>query len=602
MSTTGEHSEPVEAPSGSSHSYVVVARRYRPQTFEELIGQEHVAQALSNAIATHRVGHAYLFTGARGVGKTSAARILAKALNCEKGPTSEPCNKCDICQSISGGEDVDVLEIDGASNRGIDEIRQLRQNAGVRPSRSRFKIYIIDEVHMLTREAFNALLKTLEEPPEHVKFIFCTTEPTKIPITILSRCQRFDFAGILTRSICRRLEQIVAAEGLEADSEALEVLARRAAGSMRDSQSLLEQLLAFSPGRITVAEVHAMLGTAGEERLASVMQHLIERDAAGALADLDAALNAGVDAALLIEQLFGCLRDCMVAAVGCSNEAFLYTSPSGAEPITAAGKQLGLTTLLAIMQILDQTLSRMRYSTQGRILAELALVRICQLENLDELSEVIAQLRSGAVIESAAAAPGMAAGVKKKYEPTLGQSAGVPPAMGDEAVTTAPGGQDGRDPVSDGTGPAVELTGRNATEIWNSVLGRLSGMAVDHAKKFESVAAPAPGRLVVSFKPSYAICKTVCERPDQLARFEQALAEVVGRRIRVEFSVAADQPDESQPAAAAAKTVSPHQRRLDVMQNPLVQRVADLFGAQVIDVVDPPPKADVAGTQPAVKE
>ncbi len=200
-----------------------------------------------------------------------------------------------------------MLEIDGASNRGIDEIRQLRQNAGVRPSRSRFKIYIIDEVHMLTRKAFNALLKTLEEPPEHVKFIFCTTEPTKIPITILSRCQRFDFAGILTRSIRQRLEQIVAAEGVEADSEALEILARRAAGSMRDSQSLLEQLLAFSPGRITAAEVHGMLGSAGEERLAAILGHLIERNAAGALAELDAALGAGVDAGGMIEQLFGSL-------------------------------------------------------------------------------------------------------------------------------------------------------------------------------------------------------------------------------------------------------------------------------------------------------
>ena len=225
MPDSDPHSEP-------SPSYVVVARRYRPQAFGELIGQEHVSQALSNAIATHRVGHAYLFTGARGVGKTLTARILAKALNCVHGPTSEPCNECDICRSISTGDDVDVLEIDGASNRGIDEIRQLRQNVNVRPSRARFKIYIIDEVHMLTREAFNALLKTLEEPPEHVKFIFCTTEATKIPITILSRCQRFDFAGISTRSIFNRLRQIVEAEGVQAEDEALEVLARRAAGSM----------------------------------------------------------------------------------------------------------------------------------------------------------------------------------------------------------------------------------------------------------------------------------------------------------------------------------------------------------------------------------
>ncbi|MCA9212148.1 MAG: DNA polymerase III subunit gamma/tau, partial [Planctomycetales bacterium] len=221
-----------------SGEYVVVARRYRPQAFGDLIGQGMVAQALKNAISTDRVGHAYLFTGARGVGKTSTARILAKALNCSSGPTTEPCGTCDICLQIASGDDVDVLEIDGASNRGIDEIRQLRSNVGIRPSRSRFKVYIIDEVHMLTKEAFNALLKTLEEPPEHVKFIFCTTEPGKIPITVLSRCQRFDFSPVDTDDIARRLKFIVESEGAKAEPEALELLARRAAGSMRDSQSL----------------------------------------------------------------------------------------------------------------------------------------------------------------------------------------------------------------------------------------------------------------------------------------------------------------------------------------------------------------------------
>src|SRR3989304_3054503 len=206
--------------------YTVIARRYRPQFFEDLVGQEHVSQALANAITTERVGHAYLFPGARGVGKTSAARILAKALNCQtNGPSPRPCNECDICQSVNSGDDVDVLEIDGASNRGIDEIRQLRQNVSVRPSRTRWKVYIIDEVHMLTKEAFNALLKTLEEPPEHVKFIFATTEANKIPIPILSRCQRFDFAGIDMGAIQTRLAQIAAAEGVEIDAEAVQILA-----------------------------------------------------------------------------------------------------------------------------------------------------------------------------------------------------------------------------------------------------------------------------------------------------------------------------------------------------------------------------------------
>src|SRR5437588_4052702 len=221
------------SPSAAKQAYTVLARRYRPQQFADLVGQEALVRALVNAIQTNRVAHAYLFTGARGVGKTSTARILAKALNCEKGPTPTPCDRCDSCLRIAAGEDIDVLEIDGASNRQIDDVREMRQNVSFRPSRSRYKIYIIDEVHMLTKEAFNALLKTLEEPPPHVKFFFATTEINKIPVTILSRCQRFDFAGIGTAQIVQRLRELVAGEGREADDEALELVARRAAGSMR---------------------------------------------------------------------------------------------------------------------------------------------------------------------------------------------------------------------------------------------------------------------------------------------------------------------------------------------------------------------------------
>ncbi len=313
--------------------YVVVARRYRPQTFAELVGQQHVAQALAGAIASNRVGHAYLFTGARGVGKTSSARILAKALNCVHGPTATPCNQCDICRAISSGDDVDVLEIDGASNRGIDEMRQLRQNVNVRPSRARFKIYIIDEVHMLTKEAFNALLKTLEEPPEHVKFIFCTTEPEKIPITILSRCQRFDFAGIQTKSIADRLRQIVETEGVEAEPAALEAIARRAAGSLRDSQSLLEQLLAFGGQKLTLDDVHRMLGTTGDRRLVELAAHLVACDAAAALGDLDRSLAEGSDVGPLIDQLLGYFRDVMVTVAGAPAELLLYSSTTDRDAV-----------------------------------------------------------------------------------------------------------------------------------------------------------------------------------------------------------------------------------------------------------------------------
>src|SRR3974390_2710475 len=226
-----------EAPTTTGTEYTVLARRYRPQQFAGLVGQEPVAQALMNALQSNRVAHAYLFTGARGVGKTSTARILAKALNCVQGPTGTPCDECDLCKAIASGEDIDVLEIDGASNRGIDEVREIRQNVQFRPSRARYKIYIIDEVHMLTGPAFNALLKTLEEPPPHVKFIFATTDVQKIPITILSRCQRFDFAGITSAKIAACLKRVVAAEGMQADDDALMIVARRAGGSMRDAQS-----------------------------------------------------------------------------------------------------------------------------------------------------------------------------------------------------------------------------------------------------------------------------------------------------------------------------------------------------------------------------
>ena len=277
-----------------------------------------------------------------------------------------PCNQCDICQSISTGDDVDVLEIDGASNRGIDEIRQLRQNVNVRPSRSRFKIYIIDEVHMLTREAFNALLKTLEEPPEHVKFIFCTTEATKIPVTILSRCQRFDFAGISTRSIAERLGQIVEAEGVEAEPEALEILARRAAGSMRDSQSLLEQLLAFASGRITVADVHGMLGTAGDERLRPLWSstwpaatrpprwpNWTRPPARASTWASCSSSSSAISATAWRPRLAAgrCVPLCLWRAAG--------------QEVAEAGQAAGLQTILAAMQILDQTLSRLPLQHPG---------------------------------------------------------------------------------------------------------------------------------------------------------------------------------------------------------------------------------------------
>ena len=446
----------------------------------------------------------------------------------------------------------------------------MRQNANVRPSRSRFKIYIIDEVHMLTREAFNALLKTLEEPPEHVKFLFCTTEPSKIPVTILSRCQRFDFAGILTSSIGQRLREIVEAEGVEAEPEALAILARRAAGSMRDAQSLLEQLLAFSPQRITVADVHGMLGTAGEERLTRLLGHIVSRQPSAALAELDAAVQEGVDVGQLIEQLFGFLRDAMATAVGCSAESFLYASPVGRQQVISAGQELGLETILAAMQILDQTLSRLRYSTQGRILAELALVRICQLEDLEELPALIAQLQGGghAGPESVStAAPPPAA--KRKADP----DESLPPAL---EAPQEPAGEPRQKLVLDGD---------SAASIWDQVVARLGGMAAGSARNYSRVAISAPNNLVVHLKPGYTFAKAICERPDQLAQFQRALAELTGESIRVQFAV--EEVAQAQEPVAAVRPATAQQRLMEVADHPMIRRAGELFGAQPVRVDEP---------------
>jgi DNA polymerase-3 subunit gamma/tau len=584
LTLTGAPDRPAE--------YVVVARRYRPQTFEELIGQDHVARALTGAIAANRVGHAYLFTGARGVGKTSSARILAKALNCEKGPTATPCNQCDICLAVNAGNDIDVIEIDGASNRGIEESRQLRQNVNIRPSRARFKIYIIDEVHMLTREAFNALLKTLEEPPEHVKFIFCTTEASKIPITILSRCQRFDFAGIHLPSIVERLSQIVAAEGVRAEPEALAILARRASGSMRDSQSLLEQLLAIGGETITTADVHAMLGTAGEARLSQIAEHLTSRNAAGAIAELDAATVEGVDVGQLLEQLLGYFRDLMVAAVGCPAETLLHTAPGRHQQLAESSRQIGLETILAIMQVLDHTLSRLRYNTQGRTLTEMALVRIANLEQIDDLADLIAQLQSG---ESLSTGPASNAPMRGGPSSAITSPAAKKKAESEQShavgglVNSNPGTSSNAEVVANvaasvATLEPAQLSAAGAQEVWRSALASLEGLLAENASLCESVAAPSAGRLVATFRAKYTACKVFCERADQLAHLERALSEAAKGRIKLEFATTADPP---QSDTNQRRAVPQRQRVAEISEHPMIRRATELFDARVTRIEEP---------------
>ncbi|MCC6494474.1 MAG: DNA polymerase III subunit gamma/tau [Pirellulales bacterium] len=607
--------------------YVVVARRYRPQTFDELIGQEHVAKALKGAIASERVGHAYLFTGARGVGKTSAARILAKALNCARGTSPTPCNECEICHSIASGDDVDVLEIDGASNRGIDEIRQLRQNVAVRPARARFKIYIIDEVHMLTKEAFNALLKTLEEPPEHVKFIFATTEPNKIPITILSRCQRYDFAGIDAAAIHARLDQIADAEGVVVEPDALQIIAMRAAGSMRDSQSLLEQLLSSGKRQITAADVTGLLGLAPASRLTRLVAPLVEGNAAAALTELDAAIAEGAEVGQLIDQLLGYFRDVMTQAVGCGVNQLLYALPGQREEIQAVAQRLGIQTLLAMSQVLDQTAARLRVSTQVRTLAEMALVRICHLQDLDEISALIQQLSGGDLAAPGAAqplsmpgaalskknglteAPGngrrpaspTAAGPAVQPRAALGGNAadrsGAPAQAGPHA-DFRPEAQDAAEattlPATSGSSNRVELQPAAAEEVWRAALERLAGITADCAAAATRISIDAQGRLVASFPECHKFSRDACLRPTNLSRLEAALAEVAGGRVPLVLTTHHD-PNESAAAATPQRT-SAKQQQADAAAEPFVQRAVELFDADASRMRFVAPPSD--GTAP----
>ncbi len=576
-SSTGASDAPA-ANALKREAYVVVARRYRPKSFGDLVGQEQIAQALINAIKTNRVGHAYLFTGARGVGKTSTARIFAKTLNAPGGPTPEPDNDSDICRAIDAGEDVDVLEIDGASNRGIDEIRQLRSNANVRPSRARYKIYIIDEVHMLTTPAFNALLKTLEEPPAHVKFIFCTTDPQKIPITVLSRCQRYDFAPVAVASIVQRLEHIVITEGRQAEPEALQMLARRAEGSMRDSQSLLEQLLAYCSGPITATDVHEMLGTAASGRISALVSQLADRHAAAALKSLDDAVIEGVDCGQLAEQLLGCFRDMVAIQVGCSPDLLRHTNSADVEPLATAGIRFGLETTMAAFEMLDQAVTRMRQSIQPRTLLEIAIVRICNLENLDQLSTLIAQLQSGGglTVQPPPQGPARAGAANSPTAPARPSSG--PEKKKPEAVTKPPEQIGERQ-------SHIELTAQSADGVWKQVLEQLGDMTSDFASYYDRIAISAPDSLVVYFREGYTLQKESCEQPDRKAQLEKMMARIVGRRIRIDMAVIPE-PKQASPAPAP----SLFQLMREKESHPFVRQAIELFDAEVtkVDVPRPP--------------
>ncbi|HVV51573.1 MAG TPA: DNA polymerase III subunit gamma/tau, partial [Polyangia bacterium] len=379
-------------------SYLVLARKYRPQRFSELIGQEHVARTLSNAIAANRVHHAFLFTGARGVGKTSAARILAKALSCEKGPTAEPCGVCELCQEIAGGRSVDVIEIDAASNTKVEETKSVLEGVRYLPARARRKVYIIDEVHMLSAHSWNALLKTLEEPPPHVVFVFATTEAHKIPGTILSRCQRFDFKLISTARLAGHLTEVLKTEKIDATPEAVRLVARQAAGSVRDGLSLLDQTIAYVGSETLTAEVAAdVLGIADRQLLVGLATAVLDRDPGNALRLIARAADRGVDLGQLARSFLGFLRDLEVIASvkpapGVQLGDLVDATPEEIDEARALAERAGPGLPTVLFDRWARAVEEASQLPTPRLLYEMAAIDLCAAEPLVPLGDLLQRL------------------------------------------------------------------------------------------------------------------------------------------------------------------------------------------------------------------
>lgn len=616
----------------TSATYTVLARRYRPQGFDEVIGQEHVAQSLRNAILSGRVGHAYLFTGARGVGKTSTARIFAKALNCPNVVDAAPCNRCEICESIAAGRDVDVLEIDGASNTGVDNIRDLRANVGVKSMRSKFKIYIIDEVHMLSKSAFAALLKTLEEPPPNVKFVFCTTDPQKVPETILSRCQRFDFGTIALPQIIARLSDIAKLEQRDVEPAALELVARRAAGSMRDSQSLFDQLLASADHRITAADVHRLLGTASDERLIELFSAIIARQRSQAVWLLSQTLAEGAQLEEVADQILNYVRDLMVIAAGASDVPLLSVAETNRERLAQQAQTWGLNTIVAALQILSEAKLKMQRSTFGRALVELALIRLTLLEQLQSLDALLAELATPAgsrVRNVPAHLPD--AEEKKKPEPLTSAGTSEPshpsgalvgacpesrfaepetaissvgagqairpgvsfaPTSGPESVSESPA-EGGREPVL-GESATISVSSSQdfrpgeESRFWPQVLSEVGDDVGSALRKASRVAICGPNLLEVEFPKSYLFAKSLAEKSEARQRLDSAVARLAGRPVQVVLRVSEESVSSAESPVSAKPT-----RRMDTSLHgdPYVEKAIELFNAKVLkkeSLVRPP--------------
>jgi DNA polymerase-3 subunit gamma/tau len=548
-------------------SYLVLARKYRPQAFDQVIEQAHITRTLTNAIAAGRVAHAILYSGPRGTGKTTVARILAKAMNCEQGPTPEPCNNCRSCHEITGGHAVDVFEIDGASNNSVDQIRELRENIKYMPAHSRYKIYIIDEVHMLSTAAFNALLKTLEEPPSHVLFMFATTEPHKIPITILSRCQRYDFRRIGSDSITSHMAALCRQEGFEISDESLGLIAREAGGSMRDALSLLDQIMTCSRGLVTHEQVLDILGVIDRKIIFDLAGSIVNANIQAALDIVNDAYDRGHDVKKLYADVLEHFRNLLVVSMG-DSIGKLVDLPSGEfEQLVSQAKALSVGDLNHIFDMLFNAEAAMRLSPQPRLALEMTLIRLLRTKpalSIDVLIDKLDALRQ----EVSAEAPGL-------------QNTADSPSPGSK-MRSAPAGSakdtDGSGGDSDRSSTATDSSGK-ADQRWNQIGEIIS-------QKNPSLAASLlkcnlkswVGQTLEIEVPDNGFTINMIQRENNMAILEQVCTEVYGPNQQIQLTLSRSMGGHNQ------KKKNDSQLKQKAISHPLVADVIEIFDGKLVDI------------------
>ena len=581
-------------------AYTVLARKYRPQSFEDLVGQEHVARTLANAILADRVAHAFLFTGVRGVGKTTTARLLAKALNCEKGPTPTPCNECRQCLDITAGVDVDVQEIDGASNNSVEDVRRLQESLPYRPQRDRYKIVIVDEVHMLSAGAFNAFLKTLEEPPDHVKFIFATTESHKVPVTIRSRCQQYDFRLIPHRLIAKRVRAILHTETLSADDEAISVVAREAAGSMRDALTLLDQLVAISDDRITADTVAASLGIAAREALYDVARAVLEGDGAGVVRAIDGLADKSVDMQHFARQLLQLVRDLVVLKLDAGDPAEWV--PEEREAAEALIGDIDILELQRAFRATSMVMDEMAHSPNPKLMLEMGLVRVATRPPLQSVSELLARLE--ALQGSSGPAGGSVGGSAENPRPSKPNPKAAPrrakpkteakaqPKAAPEATPEPePTPQDPDQPIMPATkrsggfhtssGEVLTPIRRAALQEWEELVGTLEQQQPALAAVLEHgiPKAVGPDRIVLSFKDG-SFYGRQAESPESIEAIVRIAEQQLGARPEIEIRFDAQGEAATKTVAAVAaqrKEAEVDAKRKEALNHPVVRDAVDVF-------------------------